>query len=88
MLRVESSDVSREFQRSEVLTFIGSSDASYCHYNLVTVGAGNGYKMASFSRGALNTPKPPPLDAADSADTHTHTFLSLTNSPNPLLVSD
>ena len=37
MLRVGSSDVSREFRRSEVLTFIGSSDASQIHCNLVTV---------------------------------------------------
>ena len=30
----------REFRReSEVLAFIGSSDASHCHCNLVTVGA-------------------------------------------------
>ena len=39
ILRVGSSDVCRVFQRSEVLTFIGSSDASQIHCNLVTVGA-------------------------------------------------
>ena len=28
----------------------------------------NGYKMASFFKGAINTPKPPPLEVVDSAD--------------------
>ena len=39
MLMVGSSDVSQEFRRSEVPAFIGSSDASQIHCNLVTVGA-------------------------------------------------
>ena len=37
MLRVGSSDVSQEFRRSGVPAFIGSSDASQLHCNLVTV---------------------------------------------------
>ena len=75
----------REFRReSGVPAFIGSSDASQLHCNLVIVGAVlvipdvssmhtgcvrycNSYKTASFSKGAINTPKPPPLEAADSA---------------------
>ena len=39
VLRVRSSDVSREFRQSGVSAFIGSSDASHYHYNLVTIGA-------------------------------------------------
>ena len=39
LLRIGSSDVSREFRRSGVPAFIGSSDASQLHCNLVTVGA-------------------------------------------------
>ena len=97
MLRVESFDVSREFRRSEVLAFIGSFDASQRHCNSVTVDAvyiipdvsgmyGNGYKTTSFSKGAINTPKPPPLEAADSAEIDT-CFLALPTLLNPLLVS-
>ena len=33
---------------------------------------GNGYKTASFSKGAINTPKPPSLEAANSTDIRTH----------------
>ena len=44
---------------------------------------GNGYKTTSFSKGAINTSKPPPLEAADSAEIDT--FLSLANSPKPSL---
>ena len=40
--------------------------------------------MASFFKGAINTPKPPPLEAADSADPLA-CFLSLANSPKPSL---
>ena len=40
--------------------------------------------MASFSKGAINTPKPPPLEAANSAGCNTH-FLSLAISPKPSL---
>ena len=39
LLRVGGSDLSREFRRSEVPAFFGSSDASQHHFNLVTVGA-------------------------------------------------
>ena len=39
--------------------------------------------MASFSKGAINTPKPPPLEAADAADTHTR--FEPCNSPKPSL---
>ena len=41
---------------------------------------GNGNKTASFSKGAIDTPKPPSLETTDSADTHTY-VLSLANSP-------
>ena len=43
----------------------------------------NGYKTASFPKGAINTPKPPPLEAADSVEKDT--FLRLANSPKPSL---
>ena len=69
------------------MAFIGSSDVSHYHCNLVTVGAvsvipgyGNGYKTANFSKGAINTLKPPLLEAADSADIHTY-FLALPTLP-------
>ena len=68
----------REFRRSEVSAIIGSSDASQLHCNSVTIGAvevipdGNGYKTASFSKGAINTLKPPPLEAVDFADPLAH----------------
>ena len=39
LLRIGSSDMSREFRWSGVPAFIGSSDASQLHCNLVTVGA-------------------------------------------------
>ena len=39
--------------------------------------------MASFFKGAINTPKPPPLEAVDSADIYM--FFSLANSPKPSL---
>ena len=46
LLRVGGSDLSREFRRSEVPAFFGSSDASQHHYNLVTVGVVSGMAMA------------------------------------------
>ena len=59
----------------------------------VTVGAVqvipdvSGIATASFSKGAINTPKPPPLEATDSADKHTR-FLALQTLSNPLLLRD
>ena len=82
MLRVGSFDVSREFRHlsgvpmphNNTITQLPLAQCKSYRTCPVCVRYGKGYKTTCFSKGAINTPKPPPLeavDAADSADTHT-----------------
>ena len=67
---VESSSIHWEFRRLTTLLQLNYRWRSVSHTGRVRYG--NGYKTASFSKGAINTPKPPPLEVANSADPLAH----------------
>jgi hypothetical protein len=84
---VGSSGKGQEFPESEVPASLRSPDTSHT-FNLLIFGAllVNTGLTASFWERAINTPKPPPLEAADSIGCYTR-FLALRTLSNPLLVS-
>ena len=64
---VGSSGIHREFRRLTTLLLLSYRWRSVSHTGRVRYPM----EMASFSKGAINTPKPPPLEVADSVGCNT-----------------